>query len=343
MKEKINRLYQTHTLSHKDLVDLLTNFDEEISEHLFSLARLVTQTHFGNEIYTRGLIEISSYCKNNCYYCGIRQSNQNAERYRLSKEDILACCETGYQLDFRTFVLQGGEDNFYSDEVMIDIITAIKSSFPDCALTLSLGEKKRATYQKYYDAGADRYLLRHETATDEHYRQLHPSSLSLENRKQCLYDLKEIGFQTGTGFMVGSPHQTIKHIAADLAFIQQLNPQMVGIGPFVPHKDTPFGNYSQGSLELTLLLIGILRLMLPHSLIPATTALGTIHPYGREKGILAGANVVMPNLSPKEVRKKYLLYNDKIATNEEAAESRTALQKRMEAIGYTLSNSRGDY
>ena len=343
MKQLINKLYETEQLSKDEFINILNNIDADASEYLFEKAREVSRKNFGTSIYTRGLIEFTNYCKNNCYYCGIGAGNTNADRYRLTTEDILSCCKTGYELGFRTFVLQGGEDNHYSDDDIADIVKKIKKGYPDCAITLSTGEKSYDAYKKFFEAGADRYLLRHETASDEHYKKLHPQNLSLADRKQCLYNLKEIGFQVGTGFMVGSPYQTTENLAEDLLFIKEFKPHMVGIGPFIPHSETRFAKEAPGSLELTLVLIGILRLMLPKALIPATTALGTINSQGREKGILAGANVVMPNLSPVAVRKKYSLYDNKICTGEEAAECRFCLSNRMEKIGYRLVVDRGDY
>lgn len=343
MKNLIDKLYTTQQLEKEEFVYLLNNYDADISEYLFEKSRQVALKHFGNAIYTRGLIEFTNYCKNDCYYCGISRSNLNAERYRLTSDEILSCCETGHELGFRTFVLQSGEDGFYSDDAIVEIITRIKEGYPDCAITLSIGEKSYNSYKKFFDAGADRYLLRHETASEEHYNKLHPANLSLKNRKQCLYNLKEIGYQVGTGFMVGSPYQTMENIAEDLLFIKEFSPEMIGIGPFIPHSETRFVNETPGSLELTLFLIGLLRLLLPNALIPATTALGTINPLGREKGILAGANVVMPNLSPVSVRKKYTLYDNKICTGEEAAECRFCLQNRMKKIGYELVVDRGDF
>lgn len=342
-KELFDKLYQDTQLTeaeYKELLELHT--DKEIAEYGFELARKRQKETFGNEVYTRGLIEISNYCKNDCIYCGIRRSNQNAERYRLSEEEILSCCESGYALGFRTFVLQGGEDGYYTDDLLEDLLHKIKAAYPDCAITLSLGERSRESYERLYAAGADRYLLRHETANEAHYGKLHPAEMSLKNRKQCLYTLKEIGYQVGCGIMVGSPYQTIDNLVEDLAFMKTLNPHMVGIGPFIPQKDTPFGEMEQGSLEMTLFLLAIIRLMLPKVLLPATTALGTIHSRGRELGILAGGNVVMPNLSPVKVRKKYALYDNKICTGEEAAECRGCLGNRMESIGYKLVVSRGD-
>lgn len=271
------------------------------------------------------------------------KATENAKRYRLTKEEILSCCENGYSLGFRTFVLQGGEDPFYTDDKIADLVFSIKKAYPDCAVTLSIGEKSEESYRRFREAGADRYLLRHETANPEHYGKLHPPELSLANRMRCLEQLKGLGYQTGTGFMVDSPYQTTENLAEDLLFIKRFDPQMVGIGPFVPHHDTPFADFPAGKLERTLHLISILRLMLPNALLPATTALGTIHPEGREKGILAGANVVMPNLSPVGVRKKYELYDNKICTGEEAAECRFCLQNRMRKIGYEIVVDRGDY
>lgn len=342
-KELFNKLYQDTQLTeaeYKELLELHT--DKEIAEYGFELARKRQKETFGNEVYTRGLIEISNYCKNDCIYCGIRRSNQNAERYRLSEEEILSCCESGYALGFRTFVLQGGEDGYYTDDLLEDLLHKIKAAYPDCAITLSLGERSRESYERLYTAGADRYLLRHETANEAHYGKIHPAEMSLKNRKQCLYTLKEIGYQVGCGIMVGSPYQTIDNLVEDLAFMKTFNPHMVGIGPFIPQKDTPFGEMEPGSLEMTLFLLAVIRLMLPKVLLPATTALGTIHSRGRELGILAGGNVVMPNLSPVKVRKKYALYDNKICTGEEAAECRGCLGNRMESIGYKLVVSRGD-
>jgi biotin synthase len=343
MKALIDKLEDKKILSIEEFTFLLSNFTEETSNYLFEKARTISQRHFGNKIYTRGLIEFTNFCKNDCLYCGIRRSNIDIQRYRLSKEDILDCCENGYELGFRTFVLQGGEDIHYSDEYIIDIVSEIKNKYPDTAITLSIGEKSYESYERYYKAGADRYLLRHETANFRHYSMLHPKNQTAATRQQCLRDLKKIGYQVGAGFMVGSPYQTIENLAEDLIFIKDLEPHMVGIGPFIPHHATPFANFPQGSLNMTLFLIGVLRLMIPNLLIPATTALGTIDPNGREKGILAGANVVMPNLSPVKVRKKYALYDNKICTGEEAAECRSCLQNRIKRIGYELVVHRGDF
>lgn len=341
--ELADRLERDRILTKEEFTALIENRSDKLAEYVFEKARRIRHRIYGKDVYIRGLIEFTNYCGNDCLYCGIRRSNKNADRYRLTKEDILECCETGHSLGFRTFVLQGGEDGFYTDDMLVDIIKAFKKIYPDCALTLSIGEKSRESYEKYFDAGADRYLLRHETADSCHYSKLHPTSLSLENRKRCLYDLKEIGYQTGSGFMVGSPFQTAECLAEDMIFLHELQPHMVGIGPFIPHHDTPFADEKQGTLELTLFMLGLLRLMLPNVLLPATTALGTIDPNGREMGILAGANVVMPNLSPKGVRKKYLLYDNKICTGDEAAECRQCLERRMNKIGYRIAVIRGDF
>ena len=322
--------------------ELLTTDDPLLLENLYSSAREMQLKHYGNRVFARGLIEFTNFCKNDCYYCGIRRSNRDACRYRLTKEQILTCCESGYALGFRTFVLQGGEDGAYTDEKIVEIVSTIKSRYPDCAITLSIGEKGRDSYRNFYDAGADRYLLRHETANSEHYRMLHPKEMSCENRKRCLWDLKEIGYQVGAGIMVGSPGQTIEHILEDLEFMKELQPDMVGIGPFLPHHATPFANEAAGTLDLTIRLLAITRLLLPEVLLPATTALGTLDPTGREKGILAGANVVMPNLSPENVRENYLLYDNKLCTGSEAADGLRLLGDMMNKIGYEISLDRGD-
>ena len=342
LRQLIDRLHTEHTLAKDEWTALISGRTPELSEYLFSLARKEQKRHYGTTVYIRGLIEFTNYCKNDCFYCGIRRSNIHARRYRLSEEEILSCCRTGYSLGFRTFVLQGGEDGSYNDERMVRLINSIKEQYPDCALTLSIGEKSRESYQRYFDAGADRYLLRHETADFSHYERLHPASLSAKKRQECLWNLKEIGYQTGTGFMVGSPFQKAEHLAEDMLFIRKLNPHMVGIGPFIPHHDTQFANKSAGTSKLTLFMLGLLRLMLPQVLLPATTALGTISGNGRELGILAGANVVMPNLSPTDVRKNYSLYDNKLCTGEESAECRHRLEKRMESIGYQIVTARGD-
>lgn len=319
-----------------------THADAQLQEYLFSRARVVRDAVYGHDVYVRGLIEFTNYCKNDCYYCGIRAGNRNARRYRLTKDQILECCAEGYELGFRTFVLQGGEDPYFTDERMAEIVSAVHTAYPDCAITLSIGERSREAYQRFFDAGAERYLLRHETADPQHYASLHPAGMACEHRQQCLRNLREIGYQVGSGFMVGTPGQTARNLGQDMLFLAELQPHMVGIGPFVPHHDTAFANEPGGTVELTLFMLACLRLMLPGALLPATTALGTIDPQGREKGMNAGANVVMPNLSPVEHRRDYDLYDNKICTGEEAAECRFCLQRRMELAGYRVVVDRGD-
>ena len=338
----IDTLAQKHDLPDEQLLELITSPYPELNQLLAAQADKLRQQYYGKKVYLRGLIEFTNYCKNNCYYCGIRAGNSQAQRYRLSKEQILSCCAEGYKLGFRTFVLQGGEDPYFTDARMCDLVAAIRKQHPDCAITLSIGEKERASYQAYFDAGANRYLLRHETAAAEHYAQLHPASMSLANRKRCLFDLKEIGYQVGSGFMVGSPYQTPQNLLADLRFLQQLEPDMIGIGPYITHEQTPFADKKSGTLEQTLRLLSMLRLLFPYALLPATTALGTIHPNGRELGLKAGGNVVMPNLSPVNVRKLYELYDNKICTGEEAAQCRGCLEARVRMAGYEIVTDRGD-
>ncbi len=343
IKSTINKVKQSRNISLEQLKLLLEINDDEGVRFIREEAVKVCQKTYGNQVFIRGLIEFTNFCKNDCYYCGIRRSNSQADRYRLTKEQMLDCCASGYELGFRTFVLQGGEDGYFTDDKICDLVSAIKEKYPDCAVTLSIGEKSKESYKRYFDAGADRYLLRHETADEAHYKKLHPEEMSLAHRKQCLWDLKEIGYQVGCGFMVGSPGQTVETLYEDLQFIRELQPHMVGIGPFISQKDTPFADKASGTMEQTLKLLAIIRLIQPHVLLPATTALGTIHPKGRELGILSGANVVMPNLSPVNVREKYKLYDNKICTGDEAAECRYCMENRMKSIGYEVAVSRGDY
>lgn len=339
----IEKLEKEHSLTVEEYEYLIDSRTEEIAEILAEKARKVREAIYGKSVYIRGLIEISNICKNDCLYCGIRRSNKLCDRYRLSEEEILDCADEGYALGFRTFVMQGGEDGSFSDEFMCSVIRKLKEKYPDCAVTLSIGERSRESYERLFNAGANRFLLRHETADKEHYEKLHPEGMSFETRMECLRNLKEIGFQTGCGFMVGSPFQTTHNLALDLKFVEEFKPQMCGIGPFIPHKDTPFKDYPPGTADLTCYLLSIIRLIHPNILLPSTTALGTILDGGREKGILAGANVVMPNLSPISVRKKYMLYNGKISTGDESAEAVKNLAKRMKSIGYEIVNDRGDY
>ncbi|MCD7728082.1 MAG: [FeFe] hydrogenase H-cluster radical SAM maturase HydE [Ruminococcus sp.] len=336
----ISKIASSHSFSDKALLEVLS--DDKYDQELFSSADEIRRSVYGTDVYIRGLIEFTNYCKNDCLYCGIRRSNSDCDRYRLTKEDIYGCCEEGYSLGFRTFVLQGGEDMSFKDDDICEIVYNIKSRYPDCAVTLSIGERSRESYSAFKSAGADRYLLRHETANAEHYSKLHPQSMSLENRKNCLFTLKELGYQVGSGFMVGSPFQTLENLVEDFKFLQTLGPDMIGIGPFISHKNTPFKDFPNGSLELTLRLVALLRLVFPKALIPATTALGTLHPNGRELGLKCGANVVMPNLSPVRFREKYELYDNKICTGEESAQCRDCLDRRVKSVGYKIVTDRGD-
>ena len=338
----IEKLNTTSSLDTDEYEYLMDNRDEEAAALLKDYAVKKRQEIYGNKVFIRGLIEISNICKNDCYYCGIRKSNTNCQRYRLTKEEILECCNDGYKLGFRTFVLQGGEDGYFTDDVLCDLISTIRGKHPDCAITLSLGERTKESYQKLFDSGANRYLLRHETADSAHYSKLHPEELTLQNRMECLNNLKKIGFQTGCGFMVESPYQKTEHLAQDLKFIEIFSPQMCGVGPFIPHKDTIFNDCDAGNVDLCCYLLSIIRLIKPNILLPATTALSSAKKDGRQRGILSGANVVMPNLSPLSVRKKYELYDGKVATDEESAQSLKLLKKSMQDIGYEVVVDRGD-
>lgn len=342
-KELIEQLNREHRLEESQWAQLFATYNKEDLDFAMDLAREITVSRFGKKIYFRGIVEFTNICKNDCYYCGIRCSNHRVSRYRLEPEDILACCREGYDSGFRTFVLQGGEDGWFTDDRMCAIVGAIKQQFPDCAVTLSLGERSRESYERLYAAGAERYLLRHETADEAHYRHLHPACQTLENRMRCLKDLKEIGYQTGCGIMVGSPGQTPETLAKDMVFMQAFKPEMVGIGPFLPHQDTPFREEAAGSVETTLFALALCRILLPQVLLPATTALGTAENDGRKMGVLAGCNVVMPNLSPAAVRKKYMLYDHKAGTNLTAAEGIALLRRQMEEIVYEVVVGRGDF
>lgn len=341
MIDLVDKLVAEQDLSDHELLDLLVNMDSDSKSYLIKKADQVRRENYGNKVFMRGLLEISSYCKQHCIYCGIRSENQHAERYRLTLDQIMSACAEGYRLGYRTFVIQGGEDDYFTDDKIVKMIKAIKSKYPDTRVTLSLGEKERASYQKYYDAGADRYLLRHETSSEALYKQLHPK-MSFDHRMQCLKNLKEIGYQVGAGFMVGVPGQTLEDLVGDLKYLKNLKPHMIGIGPFVPHKDTPFRDFKSGTVELTETLLAIIRLLLPDVLLPATTSLGTIDNKGRERGLKAGGNVVMPNLSPMDVRDKYALYDGKICTGDEAAQCRKCIEGRINSIGYEVDMSVGD-
>lgn len=342
-KNLIDKLNWEKALSKEEWTALIAGFEPVDREYAASLARAIALKRFGPNIFFRGIVEFTNICKNNCYYCGIRCGNSKVERYRLDKETILDCCRSGYQNGYRTFVLQGGEDPWFTTDRMVDIVSAIRSEFPDCAITLSIGELGREDYQRLYDAGANRYLLRHETANAHHYSLLHPRPMTLASRMECLKNLKEIGYQTGCGMMVGTPGQTAEHLAEDMLFIHSFRPEMIGIGPFIPHHQTPFGDKPAGSVELTLFLLSLCRIMLPNVLLPATTALGTLSRDGRKAGVLAGANVIMPNLSPTVQREKYMLYDNKAITGEDAGESLCTLSGHMAEIGYTLVVGRGDF
>lgn len=339
----VDRLVVGDVMDRIGWLRLLSLQGDEERRYVQQRAMEVARLNFGNGVFVRGLIEISSYCKNNCNYCGIRCGNRAALRYRLTKEQILECCRTGDGLGFNTFVLQGGEDVVQNDEWVTDVVCAIKREFPDKAVTLSVGERSADAYRAFRAAGADRYLLRHETRNDEHYSLLHPRTMSAVNRRKCLFTLKELGFQTGSGMMIGSPYQTLEHIADDMMFLDELRPQMIGIGPFIPASGTPFEDFSAGSVDLTILVVSLLRLRFPHALLPATTALASLHSRGRELAILAGANVVMPNLSPSDVRSKYSIYNNKKSTGGESAQQIESLRQSLDAIGYQINFSRGDY
>ena len=344
LKALIDRLEAEHTLKKEEWVALFDGYNDETREYAAKKARETAQSVFGNKIYIRGIVEFSNVCKNDCLYCGIRCSNSNAVRYRLTEEEILSCCDEGYKYGFRTFVLQSGEDHKeYPASRMAEIVRMIKKAHPDCAVTLSLGEMEYEDYKLMKEAGADRYLLRHETASKELYEKLHPQSMSFEHRMQCLKWLKELGYQTGAGMMIGAPYQTSEHLAEDMLFLRSFEPHMIGTGPFLPHSDTPFKNMPKGSYELTLFVLSLCRIMLPDVLLPATTALGTIRPNGREQGVLSGANVIMPNLSPTAVRKKYMLYDGKICTEDSSDECRSCVQARMKSIGYEVEITRGDH
>lgn len=339
----IEQLHGKKYLCHDEWVHLLSTYTKEDAKYAAKLAKNIAIEQFDKKIYFRGIIEFTNHCKCDCYYCGIRCSNKQVDRYRLTKEEILECCQEGYENGFRTFVLQGGEDGYYTDEVLTDLVSTIRTKYKDCAITLSVGERSRTSYQRLYDAGANRYLLRHETSVQSLYEKIHPSRQNMENRLRCLKDLKEIGYQTGCGIMVGVPYQTIDDIASDMEMMGEFGPHMIGIGPFIPHSETPFKEKEAGSVDLTLFILSLCRIMLPKVMLPATTALGTVRDDGRQKGVLAGCNVVMPNLSPKSVREKYLLYNNKAGINDTAQSGIEKLRVQMDEIGYEVVVSRGDY
>lgn len=342
-RELIRKLNTEHHLDAKEWEQLFETYTEEERESAAEMARNISVKNFGKSIFFRGIVEFTNICRNDCLYCGIRRSNCNVSRYRLTLEEIINCCAAGYENGFRTFVLQGGEDAWFTDERMCEIVSRIRKEYPDCAITLSLGERSRESYEKLFEAGADRYLLRHETADEMHYSMLHPENLKLSNRMRCLRELKEIGYQTGCGIMVGSPGQTPAALVKDMLFMEEFQPEMIGVGPFLPHKDTPFRDKEKGSVSLTLFILALCRIMLPNVLLPSTTALGTANSDGRKQGVLHGCNVVMPNLSPDDVRKNYMLYDNKAGTNLTAKEGICIVREEMKEIGYEMIVGRGDF
>ena len=341
----VERLVKGDRLNASEMGQLLSSAvqDPTILQLLRENAVRTARQQFGLGIYIRGLIELSSYCKCNCLYCGLRRSNRDAERDRRTAEEVLECCKEGYKLGFRTFVLQGGEDGTHSDEWLEMLICQMRSLYPDVAITLSLGERSEQSYIRLKRAGANRYLLRHEAANAALYESLHPDGRGLQHRLMCAEALQRSGYQVGLGMMIGVKGQTIDHIVEDLMLIERMKPEMVGIGPFLPHKATPLGGEPAGDLNLTLATIAIVRLLLPKALLPSTTALATLTPRGRLEGILSGANVVMPNLSPSDVRAKYAIYENKASWGKEAAEGLEALERELESIGYHIDYSRGDF
>lgn len=342
MKCIIDRLREKHKLEPEQYRALLTMRDPQDVEYLMSQAREVAQLKFGKHVFLRGLIELSNVCRNDCLYCGIRRSNHQVARYTLTREQVLACCEQGYEIGFRTFVLQGGEWSEEQSKWIADLIAEIRQHWPDCAITLSLGEHPKETYALWREAGADRYLLRHETHNSRLYGLLHPKGMTIGNRLQCLDWLKQLGFQVGAGIMVGSPFQSLKTIVEDIQYLIEFQPHMIGIGPFIPHHDTPLRRFPAGSVEMTARLYAIMRLALPQALIPSTTAMASLSPNGRLRGILSGANVVMPNLSPEDNRKQYSLYDNKASLGAESAQGIRVLADELATIGYSIDWSRGD-
>ncbi len=343
MKDLIDQLRAKHKLAPEGYRALLTMRDPQDVEYLMEQAREVAQARFGKGIFVRGLIELTNVCRNDCLYCGIRRSNSNVSRYTLTREQVLDSCEQGYKIGFRTFVLQGGEWGEERSTWIAELIRDIRQRWPECAITLSLGEHTRETYAMWRKAGADRYLLRHETHNKRLYSLLHPEGMTIQHRLQCLDWLKELGFQVGAGIMVGSPFQSLNSIVEDIMYLVDFKPHMIGIGPFIPQHETLFSRFPAGSVDLTARFYAILRLALPFALIPSTTAMATLSPDGRLRGILAGANVVMPNLSPADNRAKYALYDNKASFGAESAQGIKKLADELSSIGYHIDWSRGDF
>ncbi len=341
LQNLFEKIYQTNYLTKEEITYLLQNITDADREVLYNYALKTKQAYYGNKVYLRGLIEFSNICRQDCLYCGIRASNVKVERYRLTPEEIIGCCDQGYVLGYRTFVLQSGEDLWYTEEILVALIQEIKKRYPEVAITLSIGERRVETYQSLFASGADRFLMRHETASKELYETLHPT-MRFEDRRACLNALKEIGYQVGAGFMVGLPGQTFADLAKDLRYLMELRPDMIGIGPFIPHSETPLGTETGGTLEDTLVMVALARLLIPESLIPATTALGTLHPQGRELALKAGANVVMPIITPTSVRKQYALYENKICGDDHPEDCRYCIERRIQSAGFEADLGRGD-
>lgn len=341
MHNLLVKAYETNNLTKEEIIDLLSNLTPADRETLYNYALKTKQAYYGNKVYLRGLIEFSNICRQDCLYCGIRASNSKVQRYRLMPEEILLCCDQAYQLGYRTFVLQSGEDLWYTEEIFVDLLKAVKERYPEVAVTLSIGERGAETYQRLFAAGADRFLMRHETASKELYEKLHPT-MRFENRRACLSVLKNLGYQVGAGFMVGLPGQASSDLAEDLRYLKEFHPDMIGIGPFIPHSETPLRAEKGGTVTGTLVMVALARLLIPDSLIPATTALGTLDPQGRELALQAGANVVMPIITPASVRKHYELYENKICGDDHPEDCRSCVEWRIRAAGFDVDPGRGD-
>ncbi len=330
MNELIQKAKLKHNLTKNEIIGLLSNKDIDIE--LFSAADEVRKKYVGDEVHLRALIEFSNYCRCSCLYCGIRCDNRLVERYRLSKDQILSLSKIAVDFGYKTIVLQSGEDIYYSADYLSQIIKKIKEN--DVAVTLSIGERPAEEYKILKEAGADRFLLRIETTDIELYKKMHPKA-SIENRKRCLYDLKNLGYETGSGCLVGLPNQSIESLADDILFFKELDADMIGIGPLIPHENTPLKNVNSGDFNLALKVMALTRLLLPDINIPATTAMETLNPNGRLIALQSGANVVMPNVTFDEYKSKYEIYPDKAKVDYN--ELLTVLNK----IGRFVSNEKG--